>query len=733
MNKKIPILLSLLFFILIIWLQTSSIDSVHQVIDELENIAYDWKIRANTLAQHDKKFETSVVIVDIDDKSLAAEGRWPWSRDKLADLVQAIQAGGAAVVTLDLIFPQTEINIAAEVLDEIHKKNLTIPNLQSIFEKISPEFDYDIQLGHALQTGDTVVGFGFNLEPTTVGRINPPLLTLTPKEEKYLDIMHANGFIGVNSTLAPSVKNMGFVNYSNTEGIIRRVPLLMEYNQGIYPSLALETARVYLLSKITLITAAYSNDRNLEGIKIGATIIPTDKEAQAFIPFRGPSFTFPYYSATDVLNKRTPPKIFEGKIVYIGTSATGLADLKPTSVSNIFPGVEIQATITDGILKNDFWYKPAWALGAEVIITFSLGCVLALLYPFLGPRILIILTLAIPALIVYVDNLILQYTGFILSVFFPLLLTITLGVLNIIYGYLFESRHRKRLNDMFGQYVPKEHIDEMMKSSGSYGLHGENRDMSVLFSDIRGFTHISETMPAEQLKEMLNEVLTPLTEVIFNTKGTIDKYIGDAIMAFWGAPLNDPNHAEHALAAALNMQDALKKLAPTISERGWPPVKIGIGVNRGNMIVGDMGSKYHRNYTVLGDEVNLASRVEGLTKFYGVDIIVTEEAQRDQTQFVCRHLDRIRVVGKMLPTNIYEIICYKKDATPELLNEIALSDNGFALYLKQEWDQATTLFQQLLEQYPDNKFYKLYIDRNEAFKANPPPSDWDGTYVHTSK
>ncbi len=732
MNKKIPIFLNVLLFIFILWLQTSSLESVHRIIDELENIAYDWKIRANTLTQHHKKFETSVVIVDIDDKSLAAEGRWPWPRDKLADLVQAIQAGGAAVTTIDLIFPQKETNIASEVWKEFNKKNLMTPSLQASFAKISPEFDYDIQLGRVLTASDTVIGFGFTQEPTTVGQINQPLLILTPGEEKYLDIMHASGFLGVNAILASSVKNMGFVNYSNTEGIIRRVPLLMEYHQGVYPSLALETARVYLLSHIKLVTADYSNDKNLEGINIGATTIPTDKEAEAFIPFRGPSFTFPYYSATDVLHKRTPPNIFEGKIVYIGTSATGLSDLKPTSVDNVFPGVEIQATITDGILKNDFWYKPAWALGAEVIITVGLGFILVLLYPFLGPRILIILTIAIPGLIVYLDNLILQNTGFILSVFFPLLLTMTLGVFNIIYGYLFESRHRKRLNDMFGQYVPKEHIDEMMKSSGSYGLHGENRDMSVLFSDIRGFTHISETMPAEQLKEMLNEVLTPLTEVIFNTKGTIDKYIGDAIMAFWGAPLNDPNHTEHALAAALDMQSTLKSLAPMIAEHGWPPIKIGIGVNRGEMIVGDMGSKYHRNYTVLGDEVNLASRIEGLTKFYGVDIIVTEEAQREQTQFICRHLDRIRVVGKMHPTNIYEIVCYKKDAAPDLLNEIALSDSGFDLYLQKKWDKAKSIFEKLHEQHA-HTLYKLYMDRIDVFKINPPPADWDGTYVHTSK
>jgi adenylate cyclase len=733
MNKKIPIFLGLLFFFFLIWLQTSSIQSVHQVVEQLENVAYDWRIRANSLTQQHKKFVTSVLIVDIDDKSLAAEGRWPWPRSKIANLVDAIQAGGAAVVTLDLIFPQKETNIASEVFNEIHKQNLNITNLQSVFEKISPVFDYDILLGRSLEGGDTVLGFGFNTEVSTQGYITPPLLTLTPNEEKHLDMMHADGFIGVNTTLAPSVKNMGFVNYLNTEGIVRRVPLVIEYNRGIYPSLALETARIYLLSQIKLITADYGEDINLEGIKIGGVSIPTDKEGQAFIPFRGSSFTFPYYSATDVLNKRILPKTFEGKIVYIGTSATGLADLKPTSVSNIFPGVEIQATITDGILKNDFWYKPAWAVGAEVMITFLLGCIFVFVYPFLGPRVLILLTLTLPFLIVYIDNILLQQTKLILSVFFPVILAVLLGILNIIYGYLFESRHRARLNNMFGQYVPKEHIEHMMRSTGDYGLHGETRDMSVLFSDIRGFTHISETMAAEQLKELLNEVLTPLTEVIFNSNGTIDKYIGDAIMAFWGAPLNDSDHVRHALSAALNMQDSLQKLAPKIAERGWPPVKIGIGINRGKMIVGDMGSKYRRNYTVLGDEVNLASRVEGLTKHYGVSTIVTEEAQRDQTEFLFRHLDRIRVVGKMQPTNIYEIICYRKDATPELLNEITLSDSGFDFYLKKEWDKAVVIFQELKKHHPDTKFYKLYVERCYEYKAYLSEDGWDGTYVHTSK
>lgn len=733
MNKKIPIFLGFLLFLLMLWLQTSAITSIHHVVEDLENIAYDWRLRAKILTEEHKKFDTSVVIVDIDDKSLAKEGRWPWPRNKLAQLIRQVQAHGAAVISVDLIFPQKESNIATEVFNEINKQQLTIPPLQKVFEKITPAFDHDVSLGLALAASDTIVGFGFSLEPEMQGQITKPLLTLSPNEEKYIDLVHAEGFIGVNNILAQYTKNMGFVNYLNTEGIVRRTPLLMSYQDGVYPSLALETARVYLLSQIKLVTAQYSDDINLEGINIGGTIIPTDLQGQAFIPFRGPSFTFPYYSATDVLDNKIPAKIFEGKIVFIGTSATGLADLKPTSVSNVFPGVEIQATITDGILKNDFWYKPAWAIGAEFVSTFILGIILVVSYPFLSPKLLIVLTLIVPALLVYLDNLLLLRTGLILSVFFPFVLSIVIGILNMVYGYLFESRHRQRLDDMFGQYVPKAHIEEMLKSKGEYGLHGEERVMSVLFSDIRGFTQISENMPAEQLKEMLNEVFTPLTEIIFKNEGTIDKYIGDSIMAFWGAPLNDPEHAKHALTAALEMQKALKELKPIIAKRGWPEIKIGVGVNCGKMIVGDMGSKFRRNYTVIGDEVNLASRVEGLTKFYGVFIIVTEEAQHNQDGFVFRRLDKVRAVGKAHPTRIYEIVCYQKEADETLLREIETSNKALDFYFKQEWDKSLELFQQLSKQYPDTKFYKIYIERNLQFKANPPPKDWDGAYIHTSK
>ncbi|MDA8561780.1 adenylate/guanylate cyclase domain-containing protein [Gammaproteobacteria bacterium] len=731
MNKKISMLVGFILLALITWIQISDIKKVHHVINDIENIFYDWSIRTNLITK--KTFKSQIVIVDIDDQSLAIEGRWPWSRDKISLLLEKIQKSGAIVVSLDFIFPQEQVNIATKVFKKIDEQNLIDTKLVKVFEEASNMFDYDNKFGNILASGDTIVGFAFTPDKTIIGKINPPLLKLTSEQDKYLDMYKAKGYLGVNPVLAKYTKNMGFVNYIAQEGVIRQIPLIMEYNKGIYPSLALETARLYFLSKIQLVTAKYADDVNIEAIKVGGITIPVDQKGQVFIPFRGPSYTFPYYSATKVLNNEFSKNEFEDKIVYVGTSATGLSDLKPTSVSNIFPGVEIQATITDGILKNDFSYRPAWGLGAEVVASIAIGLIVIILYPFLGARILIFLTILIPLIILYINHLLLQNYKIIISMFFPILFVCIIGTFNIIYGYLFESRHRKRLHDMFGQYVPKEHINEMMKTNKEYDMHGESRNMTVLFSDIRGFTKISETMDAEQLKLMLNEIFTPLTEVIFNTHGTIDKYIGDCIMAFWGAPLTDKGNAEHAITAAIEMQKVLVKIDPLIIEHGWPHISIGIGINTGKMTVGDMGSKYRKNYTVLGDEVNLASRVESLTKFYGVNAIAAEESQKNQNKFLFRKLDKIQVVGKKIPTIIYEIIGYRKDASNELQQEIKKSNTAFELYLKKEWSMALSIFKELNNKYPQTKYYSIYIDRCNKNKKNPPPVNWDGTFKHTSK
>jgi adenylate cyclase len=733
MNKRIPIFLGFVLLAFALWAQTTSIDMIKQLIVRLDTVTYDMQLRARIFT-HFVKPKTPVAIIDIDDKSLAAEGRWPWPRAKLATLVQRLQEEGVVVVAMDIMFSEKEADIADTVMQELAKHKLASPVIDDALKAVQPDLNNDIRFAKILATQDTVLGMTFLPNTETSGQLPTAVLDLTTPVDKQLGFVDAAGYISNIPILQTAAKNAGFINvYPDPDGIIRRVPLLIRYQNKLYPSLALGAVKLFLLQNLSLVTANYNGVQQLESVKIGDHTIPTDALSQMLVPFRGKSFTFPYFSATDVMNKHIPTNALAGKIVFLGTSATGLGDLRATAIQGVYPGVEVQASIADGILDNNFSYKPEWTAGAEIAITAVLGIILAFLFPYQGPRTLTVLAIVIPLCLIFINNWIWSKTGLIIFILIPILLTIMSAFLNMIYGYLFETRKREHLKEMFGQYVPEKHIDAMLKATDSFDLSGEDREMTVLFADIRNFTTISEPMSASELKDMLNQFFTPMTEIIFNYKGTIDKYIGDLIMAFWGAPLADKKHAEHAMAAALDMQIAVDKLKPIFAERGWAEVNIGIGLNSGIMSVGDMGSQFRRNYTVLGDAVNLGSRVESLTKFYGVKIMVSEFTQKDQPKFVFRQLDRVRVKGKKIGIGIYEVVCRKKEASEALLLEIQLSNEAINHYFTQNFAEAESRFKELHDAHPDVKVYHLYLERIAEFKAVPPPAEWNGVYVHATK
>lgn len=733
MSKRVPIFLGFILVMLAVWAQTTSFDPIKQLIIRLNNVSYDMQLRGR-LFGHSVKITSPVAIIDIDDKSLAAEGRWPWPRAKLGLLVKRLQEEGVVVVAMDIMFSEKEHDIASVVIDELNKRKIATPALNDALLKIQPELDNDLQFSKVLAQQDTVLGMTFLPRPETSGLLPPAILTLTTPEEKKLGFVDAAGYLSNIDVIQAAAKNAGFINvYPDADGIIRRVPLLIRYKDKLYPSLALGAVKLFLLANISLVTGQYDNSQQLEGVKVGENTIPTDALSQVLVPFRGKSFTFPYFSATDVINKHIPNNALAGKIIFLGTSATGLGDLRATAIQGVYPGVEVQASIADGLIENHFSYKPEWTAGAEISITVVLGIILALLFPYFGPRTLATLTILIPICLVFFNNWLWSKTGLIIFVLVPILLTIILAIMNTVYGYLFETRKREHLKEMFGQYVPAKHIDAMLKAKDSFSLSGEDREMTVLFADIRNFTTISEPMIASELKDMLNQFFTPMTEIIFNYKGTIDKYIGDLIMAFWGAPLEDKDHAEHALSAALDMQTKVDQLKPIFAARGWAEVNIGIGLNTGIMSVGDMGSQFRRNYTVLGDAVNLGSRVESLTKFYGVKIMVSEFTVKDQTKFIFRLLDRVRVKGKKIGLGIYEVVCRKAEASNALVEEINLSNKAMECYFNQNFNEAERLFNQLHTTHPDVTIYHLYIERLNEFKKNPPPAAWDGVYVHATK
>lgn len=733
MNKRIPILIGFLMLVFAVWIQITTTPTVRRIFARVETLAYDLQLRTKIFT-HKKFIESPIVIVDIDDKSLSKEGRWPWSRAKLTQLVESLQKDGATVIAFDVLFAEKETNYVNIVLNEIKKQSLSTPEIDAVMQKIQGTLDEDTQFANVLSKSDTVLGITFAPDARNSGSLPPPVISLTTPTEKDLGFINATGYIADIPLFQSAAKNVGFLNvFPDLDGIVRRVPLLIRYQEGLYPSLALQAVCSYLLTQPKLVTASYGDSLRLEGVRVANHMIPTDLKSQVNIPFVGKSFTLPYLSATDVLHDQIEDNSLKGKIVFVGTSATSLSDLHATPIQAVYPGIEIQASIAYGILNDSFSFEPGWATGAEVFITVIFGLICIFTFPYVGPRTLAILILIIPVVLVFLDNWIWENTGLIITIIAPLMLPILIAIENIIYGYLFETRRREHLKEMFGQYVPEKHIDEMLSAGGNYGLSGDDREMTVLFADIRGFTTLSEPLSAVQLKELLNDFFTPMTEIIFKQQGTIDKYVGDMIMAFWGAPLKDTEHVKHALIAALNMQVAAEKLRGEFAARLWPEINIGIGLNTGIMTVGDMGSKFRRNYTVLGDAVNLGSRLEGLTKHYGVKIIVSEYTQQNQPDFLFREVDRVKVKGKAKGVNIFELLCTKQDASKELIDEIRSSEEALNYYYDQNWQQSRDLFTVLHQQHPSVKLYELYLKRIEQFMQNPPMGDWDGIYIHTSK
>ncbi|MFB3058249.1 MAG: adenylate/guanylate cyclase domain-containing protein, partial [Gammaproteobacteria bacterium] len=315
----------------------------------------------------------------------------------------------------------------------------------------------------------------------------------------------------------------------------------------------------------------------------------------------------------------------------------------------------------------------------------------------------------------------------------PLMLIGLIFILDMTFGFFIESRDKRQLTHLFGQYIPPELVDEMAEDPTDFSIDGENREMTVLFSDVRGFTTISEGMDPKQLTQLMNALLTPMTRVIHKNRGTIDKYMGDAIMSFWGAPLRDPEHARHALDAALEMMDELKIMQMEFKERGWPEVNMGIGLNTGNMNVGNMGSEFRMAYTVLGDAVNLGSRLEGLTKTYGVNIIVSETTKDSISGFTFRELDLVTVLGKNEPVAIFEPVGHENDLDERVISELTYYKRALREFRLQNWDEAEEEFSNLGQADSDRQLYQIYLDRISHFRREPPGDDWDGVFTHTTK
>lgn len=712
-------------------------------VDRLDGMVYDTWLRLPAPGGRDDR----VAILDIDEKSLAEVGRWPWGRDRLATLVaKLLDRQGAMLVAFDMVFAEPDDSSGLASLEALARHELKDDSrFQSALKELRPRLDHDRNFAAAIAGRPVVLGYYFASrgEGTNFGTLPPAILPAGSFPGGSAKPMSWDSYgANLESFQAKAVAAGHFNPILDPDGVLRRVPMLAEYRGRYYESLSLAVIRTLL--GLPPVVPGFGEEGLLAGrrpgglewlelpAKAGAVRIPVDAEAAALVPFRGPQGSFAYVSAADVLADRLPPGSLRDRIVLVGTTAPGLMDLRATPFGRAYAGVEVHANLIAGMLDGNLKHTPAYGLGAYVLLLAATAGVMVFLLPLLAPTRAAVLSLGLLAALVAI-NLGLWQSGLVLPLAGAVILVLVLFAFNMFWGYFVESRGRRQLTSRFGQYLPPELVAEMARDPERYGMACRREELTVLFADIRGFTSLAQDMAPDQLAALMNEYFGAMTEVVRRHRGTLDKYIGDAVMAFWGAPMATADHAGEALRCALEMQAALPELNRRLVARGWPALQIGIGINTGAMAVGDMGSPLRRAYTVLGDAVNLGSRIEGLTKRYGVGIIVGENTRdRLKDGFVFQELDRVRVQGKEEPVAIYEPLGEVGQVPEARLEALRLWQAMLRHYRAGDWDQAELALMNL-DRLAPRRLYEAFRGRIARCRATPPEPGWDGVWNFESK
>ncbi len=737
LRRQFPVVLLNLLVLLIFLAHSAGLDL--RVIQQMENHAFDLRSILSTIDKPDPRF----VIVDIDEKSLKTEGRWPWSRDKLEQLVDNLfDHYQVQQVGFDIVFAEPDTSSGLDMLEQLAKGKLeNNAGFQDILSELRPTLDYDRRLVESIRGRPVVLGYYFNAsseyDRQTSGSLPPPAISRDELGNTDIPAPIAGGYganlkIFQNEALASGHFNPTIDN----DGIIRRVPLLYQFEGNYYESLSLAMARTLVnADKVEPVFSGKPGDEDatLEWLKIGHYRIPVDEEGQALVPYRGKQGSFPYVSATDIINKKQGQALLKNSIVMVGTSAPGLFDLRSTPVQNKYPGVEIHVNLIAGMLDQRIRELSDYTRAIEFLTLLIVGLIFILVLPVMTPLWNLIISGILFCALVAINLAVWFMANQAIPVASVLIMLFILFLFNMSYGFFVERTRKAQITGLFGQYVPPELVDEMSDNPESFTREADEREMTVLFSDVRGFTTLSEGLSPGDLSELMNEFLTAETTIIHNHRGTIDKYMGDAIMAFWGAPLNDPDHAVHALESGIAMVKRMYELHQEFAARGWPKLKIGVGINTGIMSVGNMGSEFRMAYTVIGDAVNLGSRLEGLTKQYGVDLLASETTRQKAPDYVFREIDLVRVKGKNEPVAIYEPLGQRDTVSNKTFDELDLHQRALDAYRKQDWDKAIQLFRTLVQDFKQRKLYTIYQERSQIFRDNPPGDDWDGVFTFTTK
>ena len=709
------------------------------LLERLDQFIYDARLRLGMSRTLDER----IVIVDIDEKSIDRIGRWPWGRDKLADLTQELFARQrVSVVGFDVVFAERDNSSGLASLRALERGPLAkTPGFAEQLARLAPSLDHDALFARSLHGHAAVLGYYFTSDRQghTQGALPLPVVTGAQLRGRPLAATTWNGYGANLSELNQAAAQAGFFNtIGDSDGVVRSLPLLAEYQGQYYESLALAMFRAMMGGPTVEpgfpATASLGTHDTLESVVLvdgtRRMALPVDERLAMLIPFRGPGGpeggSYAYISASDLLEGKIAEGTLADKAVLIGTSAPGLQDVRTTPVGPVYPGVEAHASMLTALMDGSAIAIPDYARGFDVLQLLMVGLVLAFGLSVLPAGPALLLSAAVFLALTLLNFWLYRTHGLAMPLATALALVFTATAVNIAHGYLFESRAKRALASRFRSYVPPPLVDEMLKHPEHYSMQADSRELTVMFCDMRGFTALSECMPPLQLQALLNRVFTRLTEVIQGERGTIDKYMGDCVMAFWGAPVPAQDHAACAVRAALGMARAVEQLNQEHRAQGLPEIGVGIGLNTGLMCVGDMGSNIRLSYTVIGDAVNLGSRLEGLCKTYGVAIIASESTQSMAPGFVWQELDRVRVKGKAQAVNIYTPLADQSQASALNADELACWQQVLAHYRAQDWAQCGQSLAALRRQAPQSVLYALYASRLEEMMSRPPPSDWDG-------
>jgi adenylate cyclase len=709
-------------------------------LQRLDAIIYDSRLRATMPRTMDQR----VVIVDIDEKSLSEVGRWPWGRNRLAAMVDELfDRQKVALLGFDVLFAEPDDSSGLKRLREMAETDLKdSAGFKDRLAQLQPTLDYDAAFAKALDKRPIVLGYYLTSDRNgrTSGTLPAPVMTRESLQGRPITFTSWNGYGSNIEPLARAAPIAGYFNsITDGDGVVRSIPLVAEYKGAYYESLSLAMFRMLVgqpavepgFPRERMVARNYSG---LESIVLRQgqrqLSVPVDDRVATLVPFRGDGGeaggSFRYVSASDVLNKKLADGELKDKIVLVGTTAPGLLDLRVSPVGETYPGVEMHANVISGLLEGKLFVKPDYAVGYEVVMLLAAGLVLALLLPLLSATVAVLVSAGVAILLVALNYYLFMAHGLVMPLAAALVMAGTAFALNMSYGYFVESRHKRELANLFGTYVPPELVDEMVKDPDSYSMKATSKELTVMFCDMRGFTKMSERMEPTQLQEMLNAVFSRLTDIIRANRGTIDKYMGDCVMAFWGAPVDTPNHAELAVKTAIAMSKAVHQINEEHRAKGIPEIGVGVGLNTGTMCVGDMGSDIRRSYTVIGDAVNLGSRLEGLSKVYGIDIVVSESCRKLATDFAWQELDRVRVKGKEQAVGIFYPVGPLAEVDKSVTEELRIWNAFLKAYRAQDWDQCDLQMLNLQRLNAKKYLYDLYSERVASMRLLPFDPSWDG-------